>query len=47
MRRNLIHFAVAVAVVRAGSEREIRATLAEVPRDVLAAWMGEDAPDGR
>lgn len=39
--------AVTYRVARAGSEREIRATLAEVSREVLAAWTGEHAPDGR
>lgn len=33
--------AVAYTVQRAGAERTVNATLGEVPRDVLAQWLGE------
>ncbi|GMU64937.1 MAG: hypothetical protein AMXMBFR36_12110 [Acidobacteriota bacterium] len=32
---------VAYTVQRAGAERTVNATLGEVPRDVLAQWLGE------
>jgi len=37
--------AVAYTVARAGSEQTIQATLAEVPRQVMAQWLGEDVLD--
>lgn len=36
---------VAYTVVRGGSERRLTATLAPVPREVLARWLGEDVLD--
>jgi S1-C subfamily serine protease len=37
--------AVNYTVARAGSEKQINATLAEVPREVLAEWLGEHVLD--
>jgi serine protease Do len=36
---------VSYTVVRDGRERQIAATLAPVPREVLARWLGEDVLD--
>lgn len=36
---------VSYTVVRDGGERQIEATLAPVPREVLARWLGEDVLD--
>ena len=37
--------AVNYTVARAGSEKQISATLGEVPREVLAEWLGEHVLD--
>jgi S1-C subfamily serine protease len=37
--------AVTYTVARAGAERQLTATLAEVPREVLAKWVGEHVLD--
>lgn len=37
--------AVAYTIQRAGSERTVHATLGEVPREVLAQWLGEHVLD--
>jgi S1-C subfamily serine protease len=36
---------VSYTVARDGGERQIQATLAPVPREVLARWLGEDVLD--
>jgi hypothetical protein len=36
---------VTYTVARAGREQSLEATLAEVPRDVLAKWLGEHVLD--
>ena len=36
---------VTYTVARGGNERQISATLAPVPREVLARWLGEDVLD--
>ena len=36
---------VSYTVARGGSERQLTATLAPVPREVLARWLGEDVLD--
>lgn len=36
---------VAYTVARGGSEQTVQATLADVPREVMAQWLGEDVLD--